>query len=80
MSGHGVVLFHGSSAAMRGEAVLRRANVPARLVPTPRELTSDCGLALRFDADDRERVETLLEGARVDVAGIHLLARGAARR
>ena len=69
----GVVLFHNSSSAMRAEAVLLRAKQAIRLIPTPRELSSDCGIALRFDWDQKELVETCLQRARVDVAGLHPL-------
>jgi len=46
---YGYVLFHTSAAAFRAEKLSVTAGIPgARLVPTPRELSSDCGVALRF--------------------------------
>lgn len=71
MSSQGVALFRTSSSAMRAEAVLTRSGVPVRLIPTPRELSSDCGVALRFDWDEREKVAALLAEAHVETAGIH---------
>ena len=67
---YGVVLFHNSSSAMKAEATLKRAGFSIRLVPTPRELSSDCGVALRFLWEDKEDVELLLTEARVTTAGI----------
>ena len=74
MPKYGVVLFHTGSSAMQAEAVLLRAHVNAKLIPTPRELSSDCGLSLRFDWDCHEQVEALLLKMHVETAGIHSLS------
>ncbi len=68
---NGVVLFHTNSAALRAEKVLQRAGLAVKLIPTPREFSSDCGVALRFEWKEAARVQTLLDQARVQVAGIH---------
>jgi len=68
---HGVVLFHTTSAALRAEKILTSAQLVVKLIPTPREFSSDCGIALRFEWDDAVRVKELLDNARVEVAGIH---------
>lgn len=69
----GVVLFHTTSAALRAEKVVQKAGLKVKLIPTPRELSSDCGIALRFELDDREAIEQLLEDARVE-GEIHSLS------
>lgn len=71
MAAYGVVLVHTTAAAMRGEAVLNRAGIAVKLVPVPRNLSSDCGLAIRFASADRERVVDTLARERVDTAGIY---------
>lgn len=75
MSAFGVLLFHNSSSAMQAEAVLLRAGLKVKLVPTPRHLSSDCGVALRFDWELNNEVGALLTKSRVDVAGTHPLDR-----
>lgn len=72
----GVVLFHTSSAALRAEKTLSRAGLTTKLVPTPRELSSDCGIALNFPGNESARVQILLDAARVEIAGIHSLQGG----
>jgi len=74
MSEHGVVLFHTTAAAMRAESVLVRAELQVKLIPTPRHLSSDCGIALRFSWPDAETVQAHLADAGVDTAGVHELA------
>lgn len=73
MNTHGVVLFHGIQSAMRAEKVLRLAGKAVKLVPTPRQLSSDCGVALRFSWADEEQVRTQLAAARVEIEAIHIL-------
>jgi len=71
MSALGVVLFHTNSAALRAEKVLLAAGMAVKLIPTPRQLSSDCGIALQFAWDDRLMTEAHLEEARVEAAGVH---------
>lgn len=73
MNSYGVILFDTSSSAMQAEAVLIKARLPVKFIPTPRELSSDCGVALRFDWGLKDEVEALLKKMRVDLAGIYPL-------
>ena len=70
MSEFGAVLFHTTSSALRAEKVLQRAGLTVKLIPTPREFSSDCGMALRFPWASAEEVRAALDTARVDVADI----------
>ncbi len=74
MPNFGVILFDTNSSAMQAEAVLVRARQEIKLIPTPRELSSDCGIALRFAWNLKSEVEALLLQAKVEFAGIHPLA------
>ena len=77
MNEYGVVLFHTTSAALRAEKVAQRAGLAVKLLPTPREFSSDCGLALRFRWADQEAMQTILAAARVVIADLQPLhARG----
>ena len=70
MSGYGVVLVHTTSAAMRSEKILLQAGVSVKLIPTPRQFSSDCGIAVRFAWEQAEPVKTLLDAARVGVSSV----------
>lgn len=73
MSDYGVVLFHTTSSAIRAEKVARKAGYDCKLIPTPREFSSDCGIALRFAWEDADGVKSCLEGARVELADVYRL-------
>ena len=70
MSEFAVALFHTTSAAMRADKTLRKAGLECRLVPTPRQLTSDCGIAVRFAVEDEGPVVAALEQAGVEVVQV----------
>ena len=63
---YSVVLFHSTSGAIRGEKVARDAGIGAKLIPTPRHLSSDCGISMRFDVGDTEKVKQLFSKKRVE--------------
>jgi hypothetical protein len=67
MTSHGVILFHTTSSAMRAEKLLVKDGCQIKLIPTPREFSSDCGIAVRFDWDDYERVKSILDAAGVQI-------------
>jgi len=63
MSDYGVVLFHTTSAALRAEKAALAAGLKVKLIPTPRQLSSDCGMSLRFDWEGEAAVREALERA-----------------
>ena len=73
MTEHGVVLFYTSSSAMRAEKLLTKENYTVKLVPVPRQFSSDCGIALRFDWHQHEQVRSELDKAQVEIDAIHRL-------
>ena len=71
MMQYGVILFHTSSSVMRAEKLVLKAGYIIKLIPTPREFSSDCGIALRFDWAQLQQIKAVLNSAHIDTAGIH---------
>ncbi|MCR4407279.1 MAG: DUF3343 domain-containing protein [Anaerolineae bacterium] len=70
---YGVVLVPSTSHAIRAERVCHLAGLKVKLIPTPRQLSSNCGTALRFDWEERETVEQVLRANKVDYDEVHQL-------
>jgi hypothetical protein len=68
----GVVLFESVSHALRAEKIIKAENIPCKLVPVPRQLSSDCGVCLRFSAVNKGQIENALTG-KLDFFEIALL-------
>jgi hypothetical protein len=70
---YSVVLFSSTSGALRAEKLAKEARLRVKLIPVPRQLSSDCGICLRCDSTDLEAVRSLLERAKVEyeqIAGL----------
>ena len=63
----GLVTFFASHHAIRAEKVLESVEFEVELVPGPKELSPNCGVALRIEYDQRDRVRTHLDDKKVQV-------------
>lgn len=73
MTQYGVVLFHTTSSVIRAEKLLIKDGYSIKLIPTPRQFSSDCGIALRFDWNQCEMVKSVLDETKVEFDSIHFL-------
>ena len=73
MTQYGVVLFYTTSAVMRAEKLLAKDGHSLKLIPTPRQFSSDCGIALRFEWNDLDRVKLILDEAKIEYDSIRSL-------
>jgi hypothetical protein len=67
----GVISFYGSHHAIRAEGLLKRKDFTAVLIPGPREISPNCGVAVRFDWNRRDEVEVLLRENLVHYEDLH---------
>ncbi|MDY5976619.1 MAG: DUF3343 domain-containing protein [Anaerovoracaceae bacterium] len=67
-----IVTFHTTSAAMEMEDVCREENLNGRLIPLPKRISADCGLAWCSDIKESGSVEKLLEEKGLPFQGIHI--------
>jgi len=70
---YGVVLVPSVSHALRAEKLVQASGIACKLIPTPRQLSSDCGTALRFPWTEREAVRAVVEAAGLVHDGIYPL-------
>jgi len=56
---YGVVLFETAHDAILGEKLIR-AYLPVALMPIPSQFSAGCGIVLRFETRDEERLSALL--------------------
>jgi hypothetical protein len=56
---------------MRSERLLQRAGLPARLVPGPREVSPNCGVAVAFVWEQEPEVAQTLRDSKIRFEAIH---------
>lgn len=66
-----IVTFPSVHQALKAEKVLRSAGISIDAINTPRHLSKDCGISLRFAEMDEPQVVTLLSVNTVNYAGIY---------
>lgn len=68
---YGVVLFHTTSSAMQAQKALITKGYGVIMIPTPRQFSSDCGIAIRFNLYEQSAVKEVLDKAGVEIQAIH---------
>jgi Protein of unknown function (DUF3343) len=71
-----ILIFRGTHQVLSAEKRLKGGRVPVRLIPVPRRLTSDCGLAIRIPIGQRDRAREILSRARLLPVSAHLPREG----
>ena len=62
LEGHVLAVFNSLHRVMKAEKLLKSSKLPdLTLIPAPRSIQTDCGLALRFAKNDLETLLTLLQ-------------------
>lgn len=56
-----LLTFYTTAGVMAMERACKEANLPGRIVPVPRSITADCGLAWRCEPALRQQVEALTD-------------------
>lgn len=62
----GYVLVYTTSSAFESESILQNLGIPIKLVPTPREFSSDCGIAIWFQCEDETVIKDTLDSANIE--------------
>ena len=73
---NGIILFDSIHYVLAAERVLKERKVWCDLVPTPRELSSDCGMAVEFRACDLDAVRAVLADRRVNAQAVYMSVEG----
>ena len=73
-----VATFHATHSVLKAEKVLKEAGLEGvRLVPVPSQVSSDCGVTVRFAAGDAARAAEILRQLADDLQGIFVESAGA---
>ena len=71
--GFAVILVHSTYHALKIERALQGENIPCRLVPVPRQLSSDCGVCVRVHRSDGDVALAAVRKAGVEIQGLQSL-------
>lgn len=72
-----VITFNSTQCALLGEKHLTEKSFDLIVIPTPREISASCGLALKLFCGDVEKVRRELTGAGINTGGYFLFEKTA---
>jgi len=76
-----IATFHSTHLVLKAEKILKEAGVEGvRLVPVPSQVSSDCGVTVRFRAADVGRASELLQPIADGLEGLFIESGGGWRR
>ena len=64
------VVVYSTSHALKIETLLKEKNIPNKLIPVPRHISSDCGVCVRVPVEVEETVKQVVEDSEIEIQGI----------
>jgi len=68
-----VMIFKAVSYVLKAEKILKKEGLPHKLIPVPKNISSDCGICLRFEPAIQSKIEAALLN-KVEIEEIRELA------
>lgn len=72
----GVITFKSTNYAIGAEAAFKTTNLKFRMIPTPREISHSCGLAIKFSLEDLEEVKSTIKENNLNIDSIFKIVKG----
>lgn len=66
-----LVAFSSTHCAIKSEKELILAGILVKIIPVPREITSGCGLSIKFGVEDLDIVKKILEENNIEIDGYY---------
>jgi len=71
-----LAIFNSAHRVMKAESLLKSRGISILLIPAPRQLMTDCGLALRFAPEVRDEVMQVLKQEQLQPAFVNRFVGG----
>ena len=68
---YAVIIVYSTSHALRIEKLLDGQGITNKLIPVPRQISSDCGVCVRILRADVPAAQVAIDAAQIDIQGIH---------
>ena len=72
---YGLVTFKSTNFAMLGEGVFKENSFVFKTIPTPRDVSTSCGLSLLFFVEDVDKVKELVNQGELNIDSMYLYSK-----
>jgi hypothetical protein len=66
-----VIIVHSTGHAIRIEKLLQGEGIPCKLIPVPRQISSNCGLCIRILRSAVDVARKAIDAAQVEIEGVY---------
>ncbi len=66
-----VFVFYSIHDVMKAEQVINASGIAIDIIPVPKQISSDCGMAISLKIEDKERLEDLLAACDIAIKGVY---------
>lgn len=67
-----IITFNNTHGAINAENVLKNTGIKNIMMPTPTFITKSCGLSLKVNNEDIDKIKQLIQAEKITVKGIYL--------
>lgn len=71
MQDYYIAVFESTHHAMRFEKTVKNGGFKINIMPVPREITASCGLSVKMESRDFERIRDLAEREKLSIQGYY---------
>ena len=71
----GVITFKSTHYAIKGDLIFKEHNINYRTIPTPREISRSCGLAIKFNLEDYDSIRYIIEKKGLNIEGVYMITK-----
>ena len=68
---YGVTTYKSTHHTIQAEGIFKENGISFRTIPTPREITVSCGLAIIFALDDLPKVKDMINSSEINIDSIY---------
>ncbi|MFZ5775196.1 MAG: DUF3343 domain-containing protein [Thermodesulfobacteriota bacterium] len=66
-----VIILSSIHYVLKAEQLLKAKGIPHDVVPVPRAISADCGMAIEFGEAELDRVQAVLQAADIAIARLY---------
>lgn len=67
------ILFPSYNSGLALESLLKKEKIKYTIVPTPRELSSCCGISIMYNKEDEEKIREIINANSINISGFYSL-------
>ena len=68
-----VITFHSTHSAMAAEDIFKELKLDFELIPTPREISAECGFALLMSGMDNDEIRPICNKNQITYENIYMI-------